>query len=1042
MKLQSFYKSLATTALLGQLLAAPLPAFAAAPTQTEQATTQKEEQSAPVGLTGFYFSNHDFTDLAMMTEEDSSTLHFDNSNLKELKPEKQKIKSVRYVGAITPTESGKYQLSTSDDKHVAIQIDGNTVVTPSGVQESITLEKGKVYPIRIEYHSDNENDINLQLYWTSPNGKKEMIPKENLLSPIDIDTRKEKEENHLIPTHPILPEDENFSSKSQESVNFSSEKEEDTELDMNTLDTDDDGLPDGWETEGFTVTRKVMKDKNNKQLLRGVKIKWENLKEEDKKSLPKYVANPYNAHTAGDPYTDLEKVTGQMDDGVKAEARNPLVAAYPAVGVNMERFILSKNKSITEGSDQSISKSTNSTSSSSKTSETGGSVTVGVNASLTSFGVSASGTLSKSNSTASSTSSSVENTTGKTLSSQLQLNTGDAAYVNPNIRYYNAGTAPMHDVKPTVSLAIGADTLATIKAQDNNIAEILVPGGTYPAKGHAAIAFKTADQFSSHPIQMNLDQLKRIENGEFLTLDVNQVEGTYRTRDKKGVLTNSKENNRWESMIQSRTIPATALLSLETGKEIVERRIAAPGTDGDGKQDNENNPELTLKEAIKIAFNATEDTKGELSYKNSDGNNISLNEKALKFVVDNNTANELHEQLEGMDKNDQKLYNVKIKQGWKIILKAYEDKPFVKPDPGKEDPEKEDPKLPDNVVKSGPQQDKDGKWIFLDEHGNQVKGWKQHTDNTWYYIGKTGDGTSLKDGEMATGLHKIKDKYYMFNAQRKCQDPDGSHGWVQADDANKTRYYIGKPGDNSTVKNDTLATGEQKIGDKYYMFKENGECETPDGYSESKVASTQKSGWSSKQDNGRYYYISNGTTKNSAGKTFENGEKVTGWLKDQDRHYYLSPNDNTKNSAGQVFKQGEMVTGWFQDGEKWYYTSPKKIGRFQEGEMRTGWFLEGVKWYYLNPTKTDKFQEGEMVTGWFKAGEMIDGSTQEGKDDYYAVVDKAIHGERSIAPTAPMTPARTIPMTFDKKGEVLVDVLATIDGYKGYFLSNGKWSKM
>ncbi|MEH7151317.1 binary toxin-like calcium binding domain-containing protein [Bacillus thuringiensis] len=835
MKLQSFYKSLATTALLGQLLAAPLPAFAAEPTKAEQPTTQKEEQPTPAGLIGFYFSNPDFTDLAMMAEADSSTLHFDSNSLKELKPEKQKIKSVRYVGSITPTESGAYQFSTSDDKHVAIQIDGKTVRNPNGFEEPITLEKGKVYPIRIEYNQDNETDINLQLFWTSPNGKKEMIPKENILSPDTTDNSEKKDENRLMPTYPIM----------REAVDYSSVAADDKD----TEDTDNDGLPDDWEIDGFTVAQERMKDKNGKTVRYGVKVKWEDLKEEDQKNLPKYVSNPYNAHTAGDPYTDLEKVTGMMDDGVKPEAQNPLVAAYPAVGVNMEQLILSKNQTITTGSDQSISKSTNSTSSSSKTSETGGSVTVGVNASLTSFGVSASGTLSKSNSTASSTSSSVENTTGKTLSSQLQLNTGDAAYVNPNIRYYNAGTAPMHDVKPTVSLAVGKDTLATIKAQDNNIAEILAPGGTYPAKGQAAIAFKTSDQFSSHPIQMNFDQLKRIENGEFLTLDVNQVEGTYQTRDKKGGLTNSKEN-RWASIIQSRTLPATALLSLETGKDIIERRIAAPsdkqapGAIKSGPQNNVKNPELTLKEAIKIAFNATEDTKGELSYKDADGNNIALNEKTLKFVVDDNTAKGLAEQLESMNKNDQKLYNVKIKQGWKIILKAYEDKPFVKPDPGKEDPKKEDPKLPDNVIKPGPQQDKEGKWNFFDEHGNAVKGWQKFKGKD-YYISETGDGvSSLKDGEMATGLHKIKGKYYMFNAQHECKDREGSQGWVQADDANKTQYYIGHKDDGTDVKNDTLATGLQKIKGKYYAFNDDGHCLNPnDGKTEGWIADSYYIGY-------------------------------------------------------------------------------------------------------------------------------------------------------------------------------------------------------
>lgn len=657
MKLQSIYKTFATTALLGQLLTTPLPSLADSTGKSVQKTTQNEKQSAALGLLGYYFTNQDFTDLSIMQKENGSELKLGKTILKNFKPEKQKIQSVRYVGSIQPSESGDYQFSTSKDEHVAIQIDGKTIMNQKEMEGTISLEKDKIYSIRIEYlpetSDESKQDIDLQLFWKALNGKKEMIPKENLLFPDEKDDHS-KEENRLIPTTPVLEIGPFYSSGGTATTE---------------LDTDGDGLPDSWETSGYTVVQEPGKDKNGKGIIHGQKVKWENLLEETKKILPQYKSNPNNAHTAGDPYTDLEKALGHMDDGIKIEAYDPRVAAYPAVGVNMEKLIFSENKDITKDTGGSISKSTSSSSTSSHTEEWGESATVEVSASLTDFGVKASATLSHSDSTTKSTTASVENSSGENWSTQVHLNSSQAAFLNPNIRYFNAGTAPMHDVRPTVGLSLGPDTLATITAQENNIGSVLLPGDTYPAKGQKPMSFKTSDQFSAHPIEVNSSQLKCMQKGLPLTLEVNQVGGTYKTRSKDGKLISSADN-KWESMIKTRIQPATALLSLDTGKEIVERRVAAKGIINTGRQDNAHNPELTLKEAIKIAFHATEDSDGNLSYKDQEGKAIPLNEKAVQMITDEKTRTDIDTQLKNMSGNEKHLYNVKLKQGMKIILKA------------------------------------------------------------------------------------------------------------------------------------------------------------------------------------------------------------------------------------------------------------------------------------------------------------------------------------------------------------------------------------
>ncbi|ALZ64487.1 Protective antigen precursor (plasmid) [Bacillus cereus] len=53
----------------------------------------------------------------------------------------------------------------------------------------------------------------------------------------------------------------------------------------------------------------------------------------------KYFSSPMKWSTASDPYSDFQKVTGMIDKQVKREARNPLVAAYPIVNVDMEQIV-------------------------------------------------------------------------------------------------------------------------------------------------------------------------------------------------------------------------------------------------------------------------------------------------------------------------------------------------------------------------------------------------------------------------------------------------------------------------------------------------------------------------------------------------------------------------------------------------------------------------------------------------------------------------------------------------------------------------------
>ena len=88
-------------------------------------------------------------------------------------------------------------------------------------------------------------------------------------------------------------------------------------------------------------------------------------------------------------------------------------------------------------------------------------------------------------------------------------------------------------------------------------------------------------------------------------------------------------------------------------------------------------------------------------------------------------------------------------------------------------------------------------------------------------------------------------------------------------------------------------------------------------------------------------------------------EKVTGWVKEDNKWYYY--NDNGVMQRGWIEIDGTwyyldisgaMQTGWIIDYETdtWYYLS-------ESGAMQTGWLLDKGTWYYLNGS-------GAMQTGW------------------------------------------------------------------------------
>ncbi|OTW90202.1 hypothetical protein BK702_09900 [Bacillus thuringiensis serovar cameroun] len=627
-------KCLATTALLSQIFTYSNVSYAEEKhSYTKIKQEMQSEKNSQIsndssqGLLGYYFRDQNFQHLSLMAHRQASGLELPKNEVENLLSEDQQhIQSVRWIGYIKPDKTENYILSTSSDQQVMIDLDGKNILKQAPMVESVQLEKDKLYKIRIEYIPEKSETkdmlLNFKLNWSISGEKPTEIPDNVFVLP---DLSRKQDPEKIIPEESLFQKqgDKKKASRSKRSLTT-------TPL----YDTDDDGIYDDWETSGYTIQRQLAVKWDDSMKARGYK---------------KYISNPYNSHTIGDPYTDWEKAAGRIDKAVKAEARNPLVAAYPAVGVNMEKVIISEKQNISTGLGKTVSASTSA-------SNTAG-ITAGIDATVGASLLGPSGSVTTHFSYTGSSTSTVENSSSNNWSQDLGIDTGQSAYLNANVRYYNTGTAPIYNVKPTTNFVLEDNTIVTVKAKENQLGDVLKAGGVYPEKNLAPIALNTLDDFGSQLIPINYDQTKRLETGSKLHLQTTQASGLYGTIKANGGL-EVNPSQEWEP-VRAQIESLSAGIVLDTGEETLERRVAAK----DDRDPEDLTPQLTIEEAIKIAFDTVE-KNGKLYYKDT-----ILNESLVEIIFDESTVQEVKAQLDMMPDQDKKIYNIKLKRGMNIMIK-------------------------------------------------------------------------------------------------------------------------------------------------------------------------------------------------------------------------------------------------------------------------------------------------------------------------------------------------------------------------------------
>ncbi|KMZ41109.1 MULTISPECIES: binary toxin-like calcium binding domain-containing protein [Bacillales] len=589
------------------------------------------------GLLSYYFNDSNFREFIFMTNQQTGDLSAFPAEVNDLTGgNAMKIQSAYWKGRIQINETGEYSFTTSADQHITLWIDGKQVINQFASQQKIQLEKNKLYDIKMEYRNDSQDSQNfdLKLYWITPNNQKELIPAK----------------------HFILPEMKDKSTQSNSNNDEQLRVARDTvataAATSGVNDTDGDGILDSTEVSGYTTDVR-----NGKVIV----VPWiENIHRS--KGLTKYHSSPSKWSTASDPYSDYEKVSGNIDKLVKQEARNPLVAAYPAINVDMEQIILSKNQSVSINDGGSKSNTVSRSTSTSTTDSISATVSTELDVSTTGIGAKVSASLTGEHSSTVAIDNSTSDTSESNWSRTIGINTGEAAYFAAGIRYNNQGTAPIYEARPTNTFSlVNNQSIATVIAKENQLANVIGPNNFYPVQSQSPILLNTKDDFGSSPITLNLEQLTHLEEEKKLKINTNQVSGKIGLVDDRGQMTTGGNWSEYLPQIKqtsARIIFEDEQTVFEDEQTTTERRVAAIDPTDPLERTK---PEVTLGEALKMAFLDISEENGVFKHKGKElfGN--------YELIVDSDTAQNIANQLNQMENKN--IYNVKLNAKMNFVFK-------------------------------------------------------------------------------------------------------------------------------------------------------------------------------------------------------------------------------------------------------------------------------------------------------------------------------------------------------------------------------------
>ncbi|HHT7068174.1 binary toxin-like calcium binding domain-containing protein [Bacillus thuringiensis] len=460
------------------------------------------------------------------------------------------------------------------------------------------------------------------------------------------------------------------------------------------IDSDGDGIPDALEKNGYTISEVFDQEHGYFNVM-----PWSETYDHNPDFYnhhPKYISNPFDKNTVGDPYTDLEKAGRSIyiEGSILQEAYHPLVAACPSVATFMEGFIL---KDVQDKENTSTTGHTYHTSYGFEDTRTIGNGIDLANAGKLEFGgkgvkngrsgehggetpnISGSVRLSRNlkhhtnEQQGVTTVSSLQEANQQTSESLTTIHSASAAILQGIVRYQNMGTAKISNMRPTLNFQVEDQPLFTYKVPDG--AEKLSPGDSYPSLDTTGTIVTPGDSFQGHPSTIDTGAKKKLAEGKPLKVVTTQIDGTFKATAGSGKYAPGTEVE-W-SQVTDTMMQRTARLLLETPNETLDRRVAAPSADEvvgipDKTKPESGIPQITVEQAIQFAFGAKKDNRGNLVMTTQQGLTYKIDRSHVALHVNQKTDALIAKQLQAFkDKGDdtKSIYDVTLTKEMVILIK-------------------------------------------------------------------------------------------------------------------------------------------------------------------------------------------------------------------------------------------------------------------------------------------------------------------------------------------------------------------------------------
>lgn len=406
-------------------------------------------------------------------------------------------------------------------------------------------------------------------------------------------------------------------------------------------DVDGDGISDDLELNGYTVVK-------------GRIVPWN----ETYVGKKRYVSNPYNSRSSGDPYTDLEKALNKMPAGIPKNAQNPLVPCYPDLLMKMEKVYVESMDSYIEGhsTEKTESKSDETTH------EHSGSISLSTE--MATDRMSLSGSITYGFAHISSKGKEFSNSTGTNY--EAITDTSESAQIKMEVKLKNEGTAPAYEARVTGNIYFENNaerrTLSTVETKGTLEAHVIIPGATYPKEGQQGLLLtRQTESIITSGLIVSLDEYNSLINKDCkIIFETIQTDSLFCKLDKRSGALNIYKDQKWGPYLAEILEKKTSIGILSNSKNVEYTVVSAQDED----EDCDEGLDLRILDAIAAAYNAKKTQEGySITY---DKKEYILDEKLFTFQFDPKTQEMVSTYLKSHP--NESYFDVPLRKGMEITL--------------------------------------------------------------------------------------------------------------------------------------------------------------------------------------------------------------------------------------------------------------------------------------------------------------------------------------------------------------------------------------